>query len=238
MRCLGSTWRGVAGTASSFAVPSRQWLSRSANQAIRCGYLRLSTLLAASCRYPSHGAQTGSLRHRPDSHVRSAFVVVAQATSTRRTPRIGPACTPRRSSGASIVKLWSSVQRIDRRRAHSFLSGRNMWRELRVVPASSCTVIAIKRLHVTERDRSRTARRCSNPRAKAVSVGLQRVAQFAQRRRLAHDKINDALPFTISAMRGRIQRAFGGPVVNRSGTSEFLSLACDCTHGSLRSHAA
>lgn len=35
------------------------------------------------------------------------------------------------------------------------------------------------------------------------------------------------------AMRRHVQRAFGCPVVNSYGASEFLSLACECAHGSL-----
>lgn len=36
-----------------------------------------------------------------------------------------------------------------------------------------------------------------------------------------------------SSMRSHVERAFGCPVVNSYGASEFLSLACECAHGSL-----
>jgi len=56
---------------------------------------------------------------------------------------------------------------------------------------------------------------------------------FADRLKIKLKEIRTGGKTLSPAMRAFVQDAFGCPIVNSYGTSEFLSLACECLHGSL-----
>ena len=57
--------------------------------------------------------------------------------------------------------------------------------------------------------------------------------RIAGRLRIAPSEIWTGGETLSPAMREFVQRAFGCPVANSYGASEFLSLACECAHGAL-----